>query len=170
MTEIKIKSETSAKRCEICHLEDQFDPERNVCKRCINVIVPEDTETISLNSKYNGIWGWVSIFWISSTFLNPLGGAWEIISDYRTYNTYFDTYPSVFTWFIVTNILNIGIVSLSVYVGIGLITIRPNIITWVKRYLIVSMLTIFLMDFITIFTFTKIVEATQMRNWIDTIL
>ncbi|MBI4850836.1 MAG: hypothetical protein HY819_03315 [Acidobacteria bacterium] len=39
MSTIKIKRESLAKRCEICHKSDLFYAEENLCKRCQNLIV-----------------------------------------------------------------------------------------------------------------------------------
>lgn len=37
MDELKIKSQSFPERCEICHKNDKFDSERNVCYRCKNL-------------------------------------------------------------------------------------------------------------------------------------
>jgi hypothetical protein len=47
MNKLKIKTETLAQRCEICHQADCFDPERNYCTRCAGV----ETEAASSLSK-----------------------------------------------------------------------------------------------------------------------
>lgn len=38
--ELKIRSQSQPKRCEICHQADQFDAEHGVCARCSEVALP----------------------------------------------------------------------------------------------------------------------------------
>lgn len=38
--ELKIRSQSQPKRCEICHQADQFDAESGVCARCSGVALP----------------------------------------------------------------------------------------------------------------------------------
>jgi hypothetical protein len=50
MSAIKIKKESLAKRCEICHQSDYFEPNKNQCLRCENlIIIQSDKESFRVN-------------------------------------------------------------------------------------------------------------------------
>lgn len=46
MKNIKIKSKSSASRCDICHQMDLFDPLNNQCLRCKDIVIPKPTKEI----------------------------------------------------------------------------------------------------------------------------
>ena len=48
--QLRINRQTPARRCEVCHQSDEFDPTRNTCSRCANV-EPIDQEIIVLTDE-----------------------------------------------------------------------------------------------------------------------
>ena len=52
MPAIKVKKESLAKRCEICHQSDYFDPEKDLCARCKKLtITKSDKDVFIVNWK-----------------------------------------------------------------------------------------------------------------------
>jgi len=73
MSEIKIKAESFPERCEICHQIDCFDPVKNSCSRCNNLVC-DNTTTFS-KSDMNSV-----ILYTPAAFLAllPMGASFLI--------------------------------------------------------------------------------------------
>jgi hypothetical protein len=65
MPKIKVKAESFATRCEICHQADLYDPELNQCQRCIGIEIIE--KSVVKKSLFGD-------FVLSAIFLIPIIG------------------------------------------------------------------------------------------------
>jgi len=74
MVEIKVKNQSNPKRCEICHQSDLFDPENNLCGRCLKF----ESKNRNLNLvKYT-----TKYFWKRQNILNVEDG--KIIEELKS--------------------------------------------------------------------------------------
>ena len=72
--------------------------------------------------KYKGVGGWLSLFIISLTILNPLMMAFGLVSSYE--------YVSIL--FLIISVWTVGLMCFSIYAGILLWKIRPNAVKIAK--------------------------------------
>ena len=93
--------------------------------------------------RYKGVGGWLLLFCIVLTVLTPLS-TMKSLFDKNSGLTpedlqYFDRYPTPRSLVAIGELLGIGLMTFSIYAGIGLWRIRPGAVRTAKLYLLCSL-------------------------------
>ena len=101
-----------------------------------------------MRQRYKGVKGWLLLFCIILTVINPLITVFNLVGGYNESKAYFAAYPGLQTLFAIDSVLSIGLVAFSIFAGISLWMIRPNAVKiakiWLFSFLAYSILIIFL--------------------------
>ncbi len=114
MKKIKIISQASATRCEICHQADMFAPHDNYCKRCADIAVPvdfrprtENVATLFKGTRPDSFFGFLGnvVVWQMSRLLNSsmwkpihscalywLQNCWDVRITYTIFTAFFTVF------------------------------------------------------------------------------
>ncbi|MEW6737609.1 MAG: hypothetical protein AB1489_40380, partial [Acidobacteriota bacterium] len=92
MSELQIKSESLAKRCEICHCTDFFNPQTNYCSRCNNIRNIEDKQYDTYHAAYPQYFG------LKRFFLEQASIIAHVISGLITISVFVLSFISIFAW------------------------------------------------------------------------
>jgi len=100
-----------------------------------NQVSPTPLESGSVVQRYRGVRGWLLFFCISLTVLAPLATIATLITVFKEVSGLFTQFPGLLVITSVDIFLSMGLMSLSVYTGIGLWRVRPGAVLMAKRYL-----------------------------------
>jgi hypothetical protein len=96
-------------------------------------VIPEQ---LHAQPQYKGVAGWLLLFCVTLTMVNPLAALASFITAYWEAAPYFDAFPRLLTVTLIDMVLSLGLMILSVYAGIILWRVRPGAVQCVKKYLI----------------------------------
>ncbi len=89
----------------------------------------------AVQSKYQGVKGWLFLFCFSLAVLGPLLTIALLITGFGMSLKYFTEYPGLLVMMIIDTVLSLGIAGFGLYAGIKLWRIRPGAVLAAKQYL-----------------------------------
>jgi hypothetical protein len=95
-----------------------------------------DTRPAAPEPQYKGVGGWLLLLCLGLTVFTPLLTMGSLATGVRESLSYFDRFPGLLVITVIDTILTLGLVAFSIYVGVGLWSIRPGAVQMAKRYLL----------------------------------
>jgi hypothetical protein len=133
--ETKQKESDTCIMCGVVFAKIKNDAARIPHTETQNIVSQPPLESISVEKRYRGVGGWLLFFCISLTVLAPLATIASIITVFKDVSALFNQFPGLLVITSVDIFLSMGLMTLSVYAGIGLWRIRPGAVLMAKRYL-----------------------------------
>lgn len=106
------------------------------------------------NPELKGVKGWLLLLCVSLTILDPLTMFATLLSATEEMKVYFDQYPNVMKFLIITGVCRIALMVYSIYAGLALWKMIPGAVLTAKKYfhavLLYSVLVVFLPRILTL--------------------
>lgn len=91
---------------------------------------------VSVEPRYRGVGGWLLLFCLSLTVFSPLITLGSLAASYNKCIHSFHRFPGLLVVTVIDTLLIVGLMTFSIYAGVGLWRIRPGAVRTAKRFLL----------------------------------